>query len=325
MTHPSSSLRYRTRGRWFAVLSKLGVDTSYLRNKHGPCPVCGGTDRFRWDDKNGDGTFYCNQCGPGSGIDLVMRVRGLPFREAAVLIEGVIVDHPSLFPGRGFSVPRPVRSDASIRDGLNALWSSGEPVRLGDPVDLWLHHRGISLPDYPTSLRTALGVYHRGPPATFHPVMLARVTDPSGRPCNLHKTYLSTTGTKARVEPVRMFCPGKMPPGSAVRLAPAGPVLGVAEGIETALAAQLLFGFPVWACLSAGHLTTFEPAIGTQRLVICGDNDADGTGQRAAYTLASRLATRLSLDVRIPDNADTDWNDVLQQAEPLSWPFPAPP
>ena len=131
MIHPANSLRYRTRGRWFAVLSMLGVDTSYLRNKHGPCPVCGGTDRFRWDDKNGDGTFYCNQCGPGSGIDLVMRIRGLSFREAALLVEGVIDDHPSLFPGRGFSVPRPVRSEASIRDGLNALWRSGEPVRIG--------------------------------------------------------------------------------------------------------------------------------------------------------------------------------------------------
>lgn len=321
MIHPSNSLRYRARGRWFAVLSKLGVDRSYLRNKHGPCPVCGGTDRFRWDDKSGDGTFYCNQCGPGSGIDLVMRIRGLPFREAALLIEGVIVDHPSLFPGGTFPLSRSVRSEASIRDGLNALWRSGEPVRIGDPADLWLRHRGISVPVYPTSLRTALRVYHRAPPATFHPVMLARVTDPTGRPCNLHKTYLSATGAKASVEPVRMFCRGKMPPGSAVRLAPVGPVLGVAEGIETALAAQLLFGFPVWACLSASQLMTFEPAIGTQRLVVCGDNDADGTGQRAAYTLASRLATRLPLEVRIPDETDTDWNDVLRQAEPLPWPF----
>jgi hypothetical protein len=37
---------------------------------------------------------------------------------------------------------------------------------------------------------------------------------------------------------------------------------------------------------------------------VCGDNDADGTGQRAAYTLASRLATRLPLEVRIPDETD---------------------
>lgn len=322
MIPPSNSLRYRARGRWFEVLPKLGVDAAYLRNKHGPCPACGGTDRFRWDDRNGDGTFYCNQCGPGSGIDLVMRIRGISFSEAARLVEGVIGDH-SLFPGGAFPPSSPMRSEAAIRDGLNALWRSGGPVRIGDPADLWLRRRGISLPSYPTSLRTAARVYHRGPPATFHPVMLARVTDSAGRPCNIHKTYLSAAGAKAPVEPVRMFCRGRMPPGSAVRLAPAGPVLGVAEGVETALAAQLLFGFPVWACLSAGLLTTFEPAIGTQRLVVCGDNDADGTGQRAAYTLAARLATRLSLEVRIPEKVGTDWNDVLRQAEPLPWPYPA--
>jgi putative DNA primase/helicase len=322
MILPSNSLRYRTRGRWFAILSNLGVDSSCLHNKHGPCPACGGTDRFRWDDKNGDGTFYCNQCGPGSGIDLVMRIRRLSFRGAALLIEEVI-DQPS-FPGRDLPRPRPQRSEESIRDGLNALWRSAKPVGNGDPADLWLRHRGISLPVYPTSLRTASGVYHRGPPATFHPVMLAQVTDPAGRPRSLHKTYLSATGGKARVKPVRMFCRGKMPAGSAVRLAPAGPVLGVAEGIETALAAQLLFGFPVWACLSAGHLTTFDPPPGTQQIVVCGDNDADGIGQRAAYTLATRLATRLALAVLIPGQIGTDWNDVLRQTQPLPWPFPTP-
>jgi len=317
MTHPSNSLRYRTRGRWFAILSGLGIGSSFLRNKHGPCPVCSGTDRFRWDDRNGDGTFYCNQCGPGSGIDLLMRVRGLSFKEAALLIEEVIADQPSLFPGRDPPPPRPQPSEETIRDGLNALWGTGEAVRIGDPVDLWLRHRGISLQAWPTSLRTASRVYHRGPPVTFHPVMLAKVTDSTGRPCNIHKTYLSAAGGKAQVEPVRMFCRGRMPPGSAVRLAPPGPVLGIAEGIESALAAQLTFRVPVWACLSAGQLAKFEPPSGIQRLAIYGDNDADGTGQCAAYTLASRLATtRLALEVRIPDQVDTDWNDVLRQAPP---------
>src|SRR5690348_13963485 len=53
----------RARGRWREILPCLGVETRYLTNKHGPCPLCGGKDRFRFDDKNGDGTYYCNQCG----------------------------------------------------------------------------------------------------------------------------------------------------------------------------------------------------------------------------------------------------------------------
>ncbi len=72
----------------------------------------------------------------------------------------------------------------------------------------------------------------------------------------------------------------------------------------------------------SSQLTTFEAAIGTQRLLVCGDNDAHGTGQRAAYTFASRSATRLPLEVRIPREADTNWNDVRRHAEPLPWRSP---
>jgi putative DNA primase/helicase len=142
--------------------------------------------------------------------------------------------------------------------------------------------------------------------------MLARVADPAGKSVMIHKTYLTAEGTKALVEPVRMFCPGTVPAGSAVRLAPPGPVLGVAEGIETAFAAMRLFQIPVWACLNDGRLQAFEPPTGAERLIICGDNDSNGAGQRAAYALASRFVTHMQVEVRIPDQADTDWNDVLK-------------
>jgi putative DNA primase/helicase len=321
MIHPANSLRQHARGQWFVILTMLGLDSQYLRNRHGPCPVCGGTDRFRWDDRNGDGTFYCNQCGAGSGFDLVMRTHACSFSQAARLVNQVIGTHPSSFPGRNPSLSHPERSQASIRSALNALWRGANPIRTGDPVDLWLRNRGISLPAPPMNLHAATRLRHAGPPVSFHPAMLARVTDPSGRPVTIHRTWLTAAGTKAPVNPVRMFCPGTVPPGSAVRLAPAAPLLGVAEGIETALAAQLLFGFPVWACLSAARLSTFEPIADTQRLVVCADNDASATGQRAAYTLASRLSTHLTIEIRIPDQPDTDWNDVLRQRQNL----PAPP
>jgi putative DNA primase/helicase len=64
--------------------------------------------------------------------------------------------------------------------------------------------------------------------------MLTVVSGPDGKPATIHETYLTDTGTNAPVEPVRMFCPGSVPPGSAVRLAAPSPTLGIAEGIETA-------------------------------------------------------------------------------------------
>jgi len=142
--------------------------------------------------------------------------------------------------------------------------------------------------------------------------MLARVSTADGKPATIHKTYVTPDGRKADVSKVRMFCAGAIPAGGAVRLTSPDPVLGIAEGIETALAAMQMFQVRTWSALNAGGLERFEPPAGTERLVVFGDNDANGAGQRAAYALASRLAGRLTVDVRIPEQVDTDWNDVLR-------------
>ena len=141
--------------------------------------------------------------------------------------------------------------------------------------------------------------------------MLAMVTDATGKPATIHKTYITTAGTKALVEKVRMFCPGSVPAGSAVRLTPPEPVLGVAEGIETAFAVMKLFGIPTWAALNAGGVEKFEPPVDTQRLIIFGDNDQNGVGQRAAYSAVGRMAGRIQVEVKIPEKSGTDWNDAL--------------
>jgi len=56
----------------------------------GPCPHCGGEDRFHIKD----GRFYCRQCYPRGGdvIDLVQLIHGVSFREACQMLT---VDIPS--------------------------------------------------------------------------------------------------------------------------------------------------------------------------------------------------------------------------------------
>lgn len=51
--------------RWSAILPSLGI-TLPPNDKHAPCPACGGTDRFRFDDQDGHGTFICSQGGNGN-------------------------------------------------------------------------------------------------------------------------------------------------------------------------------------------------------------------------------------------------------------------
>ncbi len=77
-------------GRWVQVLGSLGANVMLLRNMHGPCPACGGRDRFRFDDQDGEGTFICSQGGggnlSGNGFGLVQHLRGCEWREALALV-----------------------------------------------------------------------------------------------------------------------------------------------------------------------------------------------------------------------------------------------
>jgi putative DNA primase/helicase len=83
------------RGRWPDLLSTIaGLSAEQLTDEHQPCPLCGGTDRYRFDDLDGSGSWFCNQCGgkdgrggAGNGMDLLMRRTGLSFADAARRIE----------------------------------------------------------------------------------------------------------------------------------------------------------------------------------------------------------------------------------------------
>ena len=81
------------RGRWREILPALGIPAEFLANRHGPCPGCGGKDRYRFDDKDGRGTFVCGGGGDtltGDGFDLLQHVFGWSkvetFREVGVAL-----------------------------------------------------------------------------------------------------------------------------------------------------------------------------------------------------------------------------------------------
>lgn len=82
-------------GHWEDILQNLGNLTSQqLTNEHQACPCCGGKDRYRFDNSQNNGTWYCNQCGGksgngggGNGISLLMKLRNWNFKEAVAEIK----------------------------------------------------------------------------------------------------------------------------------------------------------------------------------------------------------------------------------------------
>lgn len=311
-----SPLSERARGRWTGLLPMLGVDSRYLTGrKNGPCPMCGGKTRFRYDDLEGRGTWICNHCGAGDGADLAMQALGINFRELAERVEPLIGEV-------GAMAPQPTRSLDDLRKSLNALWQKSKPVARGDVVSRYLTAR-VGLIAAPDCLRTIERLRYQDDPPSYHPGMLAKVVAPDGQGANIHRTYLHADGRKADVEFQRRMMPGTIPDGSAVRLFPAGPTLGIAEGIETAFAAASLFGVPVWSALNSTMLAKWIPPADVEEVVIFGDPDRNFDGQAAAYSLAKRLSHPPAkpkapiftgrVRVEIPTTLGSDWCDVFNE------------
>jgi len=76
-----AEVKRRAHGRWGEILRALGVDEKILNRRNQPCPLCGGTDRFQYTDKFGEGNYHCRSCGAGGGLKLAQAVLGTKFGE----------------------------------------------------------------------------------------------------------------------------------------------------------------------------------------------------------------------------------------------------
>ena len=319
-----STLSERACNRWEDILRGTGLPQSIFNRKSQPCPMCGGRDRFTWDNKGGNGSYICRKCGAGDGVELVKKFCKVEFKEAAQIIEGFIG-------GAMVRVPLAAPDNEKQKLAMAELWKRSSPLTGGDIASRYLKMRGIELPKFPSSLRfiNDLAYFEDKAVSGYFPAMIANFRAPDNETGILHRTYLSEPGVKAEVTKQKMFMPGRVPPGGAVRLGPVAETMGIAEGIETALAASIIHRIPVWATLSAGALTKWEPPLGVRSVVIFADLDATFTGQTSAYQLATRLIRcewadkerkdRLCVEVRSPLFSDDgrcndDWADMLNRS-----------
>lgn len=304
MFHPRTA--HAAKGKWRGVLLSLGLPENCLMDKHGPCPICGGVDRFRWDNKCGKGTFYCNVCGAGDGMKLAELFSGKPFAEVARQIDAVLGNiKPDSQPAKS------ELSDEDRRQALRAVWAATKPVLPGDLADTYLNARRVGELIYPKALR--FGVLKDGE-GGVRPCIVAIISNQDGTPVTLHRTFLRPDGkAKAEMASPRKLMPGPLPDGACVRLSDfTTGALGIAEGIETAMSASALYELPVWAAINATMLAKWIPPEGCEQVVVFGDNDAKFGGHAAAFTLAHRLACKgLSVRVHFPIDIGTDWNDTL--------------
>lgn len=305
-------VRTVTQGRWRSILAAMGMDERALSGRHTACPMCGGKDRFRFDDREGRGTYFCSGCGAGDGVQLAMGISGQSFRDVATQIERIA---GTVRP----STAKPERSDDDKLNALRRVFRESKPIERGDEAELYLLGRGLKMLDLPMSIRTHPGMQYRdGAEAVgTYAAMLATVTSPTGQAVSIHRTYLQNA-RKAPLAAPKKLMQGLPLAGAAIRLTPVSRTLGIAEGVETALAAFELFEIPVWSCISANGIETFIPPEGVEHVVIFGDHDQNFTGQAAAYRAAHRLSVKgFETEVVIPPVAG-DWLDELNRRQTTS-------
>jgi len=295
-----------TNGKWRSILLNLGMEERYLTGRHTDCPMCGGRDRFRFTDHEGGGIFICNQCGPGNGWTLAKHVSGKRERQLAheiLLMVGSITEEK-----------KPIFVDDFEKNRQRLLSvMQGCVVSELSPVRKYLKSRHLNQSSN-LYFHPSLAYWQDGKVIGKFPAMVAKVVTPQNAVASLHVTYLNQSGQKADVESPRKIMPKCRPlAGSAIRLCAGEKVMGIAEGIETALSVTAMNGIPCWSAINAGLLEKFEPPDYVEQLYIFADCDYSYTGEAAAYALAKRLSNRIDVIVRVPEKRGTDWADYWEE------------
>jgi putative DNA primase/helicase len=275
-----------------------------------PCPQC---DRGSRDDALGvnleTGAFHCFRCGwrgrAGSECDV----------PAAIARR---IDDPTIAERK--------------RERLRRIWKQCVPLSHADaaPVRAYLASRGLDpvLSEPPKVLRAHAGIEYWDSDGNGwrnlgrFPAMVALYHASDEQAVTLHVTFLRPDGMEKAGVPV----PKKTLPvatrgatkGGAIRLyTPTSGVLGIAEGIESALSLHIIRGIPVWSARCADNLEHIRLPRGLRRLEIGVDVDENGKGRHVAEALAERVcrfspATKTYLIMPEVDGPG-DLNDELQR------------
>ncbi|MGH1410980.1 MAG: DUF927 domain-containing protein [Aeromonas sp.] len=295
-------------GHWPELLAAVGIDTPY-RGKHGPCPACGGKDRFRLDDKAGRGTWFCNLCGAGDGLDLVCRVLSTTPKAAAELLAPLVgVSAAGVDPAEWERIYQQQQAKAEQAERQRALQrrraASRAAAIAGDVTtgaSPYLVGKGIEQPQTAIS-RTLIREGGENFPAGS---LVVALTDEGGALVNVQ--LIRADGTK------RYLAAGQKV-GAYHRIG-GGALVAVVEGYATGLSVHLAIRATVYCAMDAGNLLAIAQIARRQhpeaRLLLCGDND-EGTKGNPGKAKAEHAAAAVGGLVALPPEFSGDWNDYHQ-------------
>lgn len=280
--------------------------------------------------------WHCFGCGAGGdAIEWVKRYRRVDFAAAVAILNGpgetLSPKHSSL--NSGALAPVSFRHDSRSNDrGAWSIWAEAQPLDCPSPATLYLKTREL------WDGRAPLPVCLRYHPQLFCaeikkplPALVAAIEDGAiGNPSAarpvvaVQRIWLSErweafgggSAPDSRFSSlrVRKKTLGAMGAG-AVRLARPGTSLGLAEGVESAMAAALLFQMPVWAVCGAARFERVAMALPDAVREVLFFADADDAGIAAAKKARDALVCGprdVAALICVPPAPAKDWNEALR-------------
>ena len=300
--------------RWPTVLAGLHIDVPDSPRRHAPCPACGGSGRFRFDD-GGRGSFICNQCGAGDGLDLIKRVNNCDTTEAAQLAADVLgIDY------------RTVKQDEATasqkREQMKAESQQREQERQRRKLAEIEQRRGLFVSHWQGLAETAFEgeseyLMNKGLVGFTFPVL------PDG---SLLLGLVDESGTVTAAQTITQQGEKRLLAGSAkrgayhaVNAADAPQSVLIAEGLATALSVHLIRPEALTVCaIDAGNLQPVAQAMHQRypnaQIIIAADNDIKPGEPNTGKDAAEKAAKAVSGWVALPPTVKkADWNDYHQQ------------
>jgi hypothetical protein len=267
--------------------ARRGIKLRGKTDRCGPCPVCGGVDRFAINIRKQ--CFICRGAAAGDIISMVRHLDGGSFATAIETLTGECTTSPR-------AERRSMRSRGALKTNKAAwLWSRRQPIA-GTIAERYLREkRKYSGPLPPTlGFLPACDGY---PPAMIAAYGLVDEPEPGvlGEPRNvaaIHLTRLLPDGSDRERGDKAKISIGR-PLGHPIVLAPPNDLLALAitEGIEDALSVHQSLGIGAWAARSATYMPKLAERVPGYIDVVHVELHPDG-GRRFAEKLIRNLRRR---------------------------------
>ena len=320
------------------IAARLGLRRTGPRDWNGPCPLCGGRDRFHVRDGDGRGLVGCRVCMDGQP-EHEKRAR---YGEVMALLRGEGLNgRPRISaPPQRTTQSRPMPTEQDRQAVARRIWHDAAPIPTDPehPARLWFEAWSVWPPDAPVppSLQWldsgAFREEWEGKPAAG--AIVAALKPPHGRLSAVQLIYVADDGSAAyylqrgkrrnkRSHGVQVNAVG------VIGIPDSANGISVAEGLKTALVAAVQMPEPA-VMMGGTHnyarpdLARWLAELGPVQILM--DSDENRAGERAARRLGLNIENEGGSVTIIEPTAGSDFAEAgiqLPQETPDSLDFAA--